>query len=176
MDKEQQKREAGGKNMTRKIAMFVAIAVAMGGLLSCAHPMTEAKAKTMTKFSKEYKTDANQAYYAVRWALKTNGYAIANEDLQNGVITSGWLDSPVDGFYTEPFGHRDYGVNGAYYQLTINIVPQDGGMTKVEVTSSVKSVISHLQSSGKVEKKILKKISDYLRTSDVKVTNLGMEE
>lgn len=161
--------------MNKNIALAVVMAVFVLSA-SCAKPMLDAKTHQMPNVSRDFKTDANQAYYAVRWALKTNGYAIANEDLQNGIITSGWLDSPVDAFYTTPFGHRDYGANGAYYQLVINIVPQDGGMTKVEITSRVKSIVSHLQSSGKVEKKILKKISDYLRTSDINVTNIGMEE
>lgn len=142
---------------------------------ACAHPMFEARKTVMPKVSKTFNTSANEAYNAVRWALKTGGYNVAGEDLKNGVVTSSWLASKVDSFYIAPFGHPDYGVNGSYYQLEIFIVPEDG-KTRIDVVPHVKSVVAHFKSSGIEEKKVLDKVADYLRTSDIRLTNLGLEE
>ncbi len=146
---------------------------------SCAHPMMEGKKYTVATVSRSFAGDANHAYEAVRWALKTTGYNIIKEDLDNGVITSGWLPSGVDSFYIAPFGeeHKDYGVNGSYYRLEIKLTPDAGGArTTVDVTSQVKSMAIHLKSSEVEERKILKKIADYLRGEDIKLTNIGVEE
>lgn len=146
---------------------------------SCAHPMAEGKDYTMTTISKTFASDANKAYEGVRWALKTGGYAITNENLTDGIITSGWLPSGVDSFYLDTFGeyHRNYGVNSSYYKLVVKILPDSGAnRTKIEITSHVKSMMAHLKSSGKVEHKVMKKIADYLRGSDITLTNIGIEE
>ena len=144
---------------------------------SCAHPMFEAKEKTTTTVSRAFDTDANEAYQAVRWALKTSGYSITGEDLQNGVVTSGWLPTTVDSHYVDPFGgHRDYGVNGAYFMLEVKIVPMDSGQTDVQISSRVKGMMAHLRSSKVQEGSVLNKVSDYLRKPDIRVTNLGVEE
>jgi len=144
-------------------------------LSSCAHPMLEAKEYTATTVSKTFKTDANGAYAAVRSVLKTNGYAITAEDLQNGIVTSGWRASTADSHYVAPFGHRDYGVNGAYFKLEIRLIP-DGSSTRVEIASKVKSIVAHLKSSEIEEKKILSKVGDYLRGPDIRLTNIGIDE
>lgn len=144
---------------------------------ACSHPIMDAKESTTAIVSKNFETDANQAYYAVRWALKTSGYSITNEDLQNGTVTSSWLTTKVDSHFIAPFDRPDYGVNGAYYRLEIKIAPETGtNLTRVEITSRVKSMIPRLRSSETEEKRILSKISDYLRRPDIRVTNLGIEE
>lgn len=146
-------------------------------LSACAHPAYEAKEQVTPPISKVFNTDANQAYYAVQWALKTCGYPTAKEDLDNGIIESTWLASKVDSFYLSVFDRPDYGVNGAYYMLEVRIVPQEEKtQTKVEVISHVKSMVAHLKSSGINEKKILKHVADYLRKKDFKVTNVGIIE
>lgn len=144
--------------------------------LSCAHPTFEAREKTTATVSMSFETNANDAYYAVRWALKTSGYSITEENLQDGIVTSGWRPSTADSHYLDPFGgHRDYGVNGAYFRLEAKLIPE-GSMTRVEISSRVKSMIAHLKSSEIEERKILDKISDYLRKPDIRVTNIGIEE
>lgn len=143
---------------------------------ACAHPAYEGREVTTKTFSRQFTTDANQAYYAVRWALKTDGYAITEEDLQNGLVKTGWLATKVDSHYLNVFGRRDYGVNGGYYMLDVVIKPPEGGQTEVSITSHVKSIMANLKSSGIEEKKILRKIADYLRSPNIKVTNIGVEE
>ena len=162
----------------KKIALLAVMLVAAISLSSCSHPMAEAKERALVKVARTYNTDANEAYYAVRWALKTSGYSITSENLQDGVVMSSWLASKVDSFYVDPWGgHPDFGADGAYYRLEVRIVPtDDSSKTRVEVISHVKSLIAHLHSSEIYEKKILSKVSDYLRNPDLKVTNLGAEE
>ncbi len=152
--------------------------IAVINFSACSKPMAEAKERSLVKVARTFNTDANEAYYAVRWALKTSGYSITNEDLQNGVVMSSWLPSKVDSFYVDPWGgHPDFGADGAYYRLEVKIVPtDDSGKTRVEVISHVKSLIAHLHSSQIYEKKILSKVSDYLRNPDLRVTNIGAEE
>ncbi|PIR16481.1 MAG: hypothetical protein COV46_08060 [Deltaproteobacteria bacterium CG11_big_fil_rev_8_21_14_0_20_49_13] len=144
---------------------------------SCADPSIHASEREVATVSRIFNATPNDAYYAVRWALKTDGYNINKEDLDNGMVVSGWLPSKVDSFYIDPFGpeHKDYGTNGAYYRLSIKITPEDG-KTKVEVTSLVKSIVPHLRSSEIQEKKVLRKMADYLRKADIDVTNVGIEE
>ncbi len=156
----------------RKIQVVILLLVISG----CAHPAYEGREVTTETFSRQFTTDANQAYYGVRWALKTDGYAITEEDLQNGMVKTGWLATKVDSHYMNVFGRRDYGVNGGYYMLDVQLTPLDGGQTEVSVTSHVRSMMSNLKSSGIEEKKILKRIADYLRSPNVKVTNIGIEE
>ncbi|MBI2341187.1 MAG: hypothetical protein HYU98_00425 [Deltaproteobacteria bacterium] len=145
--------------------------------VSCAHPLYEAREFPNKTVSKTFETDANQAYSAIRWALKTSGYAIINENLEEGIVTSGWLPTKADSHYLEPFGHPDYGVNGAYYRLEVKIIPEDvGSKTRVEIVSRVRSMMAQLKSSEIEEKKILNMVSDYLRKPDIHLTNIGLEE
>lgn len=144
--------------------------------LSCAHPAFEAVEKTTATVSRTFETNANEAYYAIRWALKTSGYSITSEDLENGVVTSGWLSSKADSHYVAPFGRKDFGVNGAYYRLEIKLVPDGSSTTKIEITSRVKSMLAQLKSSEIEERKILNMVADYLRKPDIRVTNIGVEE
>jgi len=155
----------------------IIVLVIMAGFVSaCAKPAIHAREQVMEKVSRSFSTDANQAYYAVRAALKASGYFISSEDLQDGVIKSSWVRSKADSFYVAPFGHVDYIADGAYYRLQVNIIPKDGvSKVDIEVASHVKSVSSHLHSSGIYEKKVLEKIADYLRPSDIDVTNVGIE-
>jgi hypothetical protein len=146
-------------------------------LFSCAHSMYEAREFANQTVSKTFETDANHAYLAIRWALKTSGYSIINENLEEGIVTSGWLPTKVDSHYLEPFGHPDYGVNGAYYGLEVKIIPEDvGSKTRVEIISHVRSMMAQLKSSEIEEKKILNMVSDYLRKPDIHLTNIGLEE
>ena len=157
-----------------QIVPLLVCAALLGG---CATASISAKEQIMEKVGKTYKADANQTYYAVRWALKECGYTITTEDLQNGTVKSGWVDSKADSFYLNPFGHPDYGANGAYYMLELNINPEEGtGMTRVDVTAHVKSMQRRLHSSKAVEKKVLKKVTEYLRKPDIELTNIGIEE
>ena len=126
-------------------------------------------------YKQTYAANPNDLYYALRWALRTYGYPIAEEDLQNGVIKTRYV--PVKGYshYLEIFDRHDYGVNGAYHQLEVRLVSQNG-KTEVQIGSRIQSVVSRLQSAGSEEQMILSKVADYLRNPNMQVTNLGAQD
>lgn len=161
-----------------KLALLSVVLISGAVLLSaCANPSVHAREQVMNKVSRTFNADANKTYYAVRSSLKDGGYPITLEDLKNGVIKTGWRASKADSFYLNPFGHTDYGANGAYYMFEINIVPDDSGSrVAVDVISHVKSMASPLLTSEIYEKKLLKKIAEYLRPADIDVTNIGIIE
>ena len=126
-------------------------------------------------FSRDYATDPNDAYYAVRWALKENDLSVADEDLPAGVIKTSWVPVTSDSHYLALFGRRDYGVTGSYFQLEIHLVER-GGRTQVKVGSRAKTLVNNLKSSGEVEYAVLNDIGNYLRKSAPEITNLGVND
>lgn len=132
---------------------------------------------TQPKFIKRnFSNSPNDLYYALRWALRTYGYPIAEEDLQNGVIRSHYVPVKAYSHYVRAFLDReDYGASGAYHQLEVRLVPQEGE-TLVQIGSRIQSVATPMVSRGTEENMILKKVADYLRSSDVQVTNIGLRQ
>lgn len=131
---------------------------------------------TMPRIIKqEFAASPNDIYYALRWALRSHGYPIAEEDLQNGVIKTRYVPVKSNSHYVDVFGRPDYGVNGAYHQLELRLVPHNG-KTEVQIGSRIQSVVANLKSTGGEEKMILGKITDYLRSPNAQVTNLGVQE
>lgn len=147
----------------------------MLSMVACAKGVVTATTHDGVPVEKSYFADTNKVYYAVRWAMEQNGYPVAREDLQNGHLESGWLATKSDSHYIPVFGRQDYGVNGSYYKFNIDIIP-DGSQTHVKVTSEMKTLIHNLASSGREEKALLAKTADFLRTGDVPLTNVGIEE
>lgn len=126
-------------------------------------------------YQQTYAATPNAIYYALRWALKTYGYPIAEEDLQNGIIKTRYVPVGATSHYIDVFTHKDFGVNGAYHQLEVRLVPK-GGQTEVQVGSRIQAAVSPIYSSGEEEKLILSKVADYLRSQNAQVTNLGIQE
>lgn len=154
------------------------IAVILLGVFvcGCSDKMVLAKtAKDLHFFSKTYNASPNECYYAIRWALKINGYPLAHENLPGGILTTTWQPVTSDSHYLEPFASRDYGVTGAYHQLEVRVVPRDN-KTKVDVGSRVKSVATGLKTSGVEEEKVLAQIGNYLRSSEPVLSNDGIAE
>lgn len=159
-----------------KKAILTAAVLACVGV-GCTKIYRVAKPTAPVLFKQKYSAGANEIYYALRWALKTYGYPIAEEDFQNGVIKTRYVSVRAHSHYIEVFGRKDYGVSGAYHQLEVRLQPQgSGGQTEVQIGSRVQAVVSNLKSNGSEEKMILAKISDYLRSPTVPVTNLGVQE
>jgi len=143
-------------------------------LSSCAKPMVVAKPKALKMQSRTFLHEPNDVYQALQWAMKTNGYPVDVDDKQSGYVTSRWVPTKSDSHYMSVFGRKDYGANGAYYRLEINIAPE-GGETRVEITSNIQAVVTDMHSSGREEKMILDKISDYFREAGTQVTNVGLQ-
>lgn len=152
--------------------MIAAAAVMLGG---CAKVFRTAEPATPQIFKKRYEATPNDLYYALRWALKTYGYPIAEEDLQNGILKSRYVPVKATSHYVAVFGRKDYGVTGAYHQLEVRLLPA-GAQTEVQIGSRIQGVVSKLQSSGREEKMIFAKVGDYLRDPNIQVTNQGVGE
>ena len=74
------------------------------------------------------------------------------------------------------FERRDYGLtDGAYYQLVVDIM-EEGSQMKVAVSTTIKSIAGKMKTSGKVEKRILKQLKNYLRAPQIQMTNVGVKK
>lgn len=159
--------------MKRAIILFALLAFA---LPACSKPMVSAKVlPNMDYFSRTYAADANDTYYAVRWALRDVGLPVATEDMQNGVLTTKWEAVTSDSHYIPMFDRRDYGVTNSYHQLEVHI-STDQGRSTVKVASRIKSLSPYLHSSGILEKKLLDSVANFLRNGEPELTNLGISE
>ena len=157
---------------------WVALLVVVLSVAACVKPALTAKEQTLTPYDRTFDADANQTYYAIRWALAAVGYPVGSEDLQNGLIGTTWIPTKVGSQYLDPFDRqeqtsRDWGNNSGYYKLAFHVQPE-GGKTRVTVTAYVRSVVANLKSSGEQEQLVLNKVGDYLRGADPEVTNVGI--
>jgi hypothetical protein len=159
--------------MKRIAVAFILCAALLGG---CSKPLAQAKVVDDLNFlSRDYAANANDAYYAVRWALKEVGIPVESEDLPSGVIKTKWVPVTSDSHYVETFGRPDYGVTNSYHQLEIHI-SFEGGRSVVKVASRAKTLASNFKSSGVIERKVLDATGDYLRGAEPTITNLGISE
>lgn len=158
----------------KKIAIIgVLFALVLAG---CSKPMASAKVVSDVEYySRSYAANTNDTYYAVRWALKAVNIPVANEDLNNGVITTKWIPVSSGSHYIELFGRPDYGATNSYHQIDVHI-SSDQGRSLVKVGSRIKTLAANFKSSGNIEKKVLDEVGNFLRTSEPDITNLGINE
>ncbi len=157
-----------------KHLVWIFFAIILFATASCSKPLAVAKVNPSVRYvTREYVATPNDVYYAVRWALDQHGYALDQEDLGNGIVTSTWGPVRSDSHYVELFGRPQYTANSAHYQLDVKIIP-DGANTKVRVGTRIKSLTSSLLSSGVEEDKVLISVGDYLRVEAPTITNLGV--
>lgn len=155
---------------------YAALLLACALLAGCSKPMAEARVASDIKyFSRTYAATANDTYYAVRWGLRQAGFPVAVEDLNAGTVVTRWMPVTSDSHAIMVFGHPDYGVTNSYHQLEVRI-SFEGGRSKVEVGSRVKTLVAGLASTGVSERKVLDAIGGYLRTNAPTITNLGVNE
>ncbi|MFA4874285.1 MAG: hypothetical protein WC690_02990, partial [bacterium] len=134
----------------KKALIFCAL-IALA-FVSCSKPMASAKvAKDVQYYSHTYAANANDTYYAVRWALKEVGMPVATEDLNAGIITTKWEPATSDSHYVDTFGRPDYGVTNSYHQLEVQI-STDQGRSLVKVGSRIKALAARVKSSGVMER------------------------
>ncbi|MFH0800119.1 MAG: hypothetical protein V2A66_08075 [Pseudomonadota bacterium] len=158
--------------MKGRIAILCVLLAAFG----CSKPLASARVRADgVEYSRSYAASANDVYYAAKWAFVKAGLSVANENLQDGILTTTWLPVSSDSHYVEIFGRPDYGVTNSYYQIEIKIVP-GGGRTEVRALSRVKTIVARLKSSGIKENEVLESIGDALRKGEPTVTNLGVDE
>lgn len=160
-------------------ALFVSVScfllLASCFLFSCAKTYRVATPTQPKYYKQAFAASPNDVYYALRWAFRTHGYPIAEEDLQNGVIKTRYAPVKANSHFLNTFDRKDFGINGAYHQLEARLAAKNG-KTEVQLGSRIQSVVANLQSSGAEEKMILQKVADYLRSPNVQITNLGVQE
>ena len=145
-------------------------------MAACSKPMAEGRVtKDIRYITKTFDTNKEEAFYAVRWALKINGYPIARENQNEGIVESTWLPTKSDSHALILFDRPEFPVNGGYYQLIVSVTPEEGKM-RIAVGSKLKAVMAGLKTTGIEERRVLKEIGDYLRVKEPDVTNIGLEE
>ncbi len=160
----------------RVMVLALALTLTIPMWCACSKPLATAKiAPDVEYISRSYAANANDTYYAVRWALNQVGLPVATEDLAGGIMTTKWVPVTSDSHYIELFGRRDYGVTNSYHQLDLRI-SYDNGRASVQVASRAKTLAANFKSSGIVERKVLDLIGSYLRNGEPEITNLGISE
>ncbi|MFH1874434.1 MAG: hypothetical protein ABH859_04520 [Pseudomonadota bacterium] len=155
------------------IVFFSAIAAFCA---QCAKPMINATIEPDIRYvSETVKTDKQEAYDAAKWSLVMNGYPLATKDEKQGLLETAWVPSKTDSHALVMFNRRDLGVNGAYYQMIVQVV-SNNGETRLDVGTRIKSVASGVKSTGIEERRILRDVKEYLRKKEPTVSNVGLEE
>lgn len=123
-----------------------------------------------------FDADQTTVMKGVERALEREGFEIFSIDESKGRIVTGWRPVEVDSHYVLLFQRRDYGVSdGAYYRLTTDLT-QEGSRIKVAFSTTVKTIVGPLESSGVIEKRLLTQLHDYLRSPQIEMTNVGVKK
>lgn len=155
--------------------MLICFCAALLSLSACTKTYTVAKPSEPKLYKKVYSAKPNDLYYALRWAFKTYGYPIAEEDLQNGVIKSRYVPVRANSHYIDVFKHKDFGVSGAYHQMEARLLPH-GDKTTLQIGSRIQGIVARIHSTGTEEAMLFEKVSDYLRSPTVQLTNQGIQD
>ncbi|MBI1909330.1 MAG: hypothetical protein HYS22_04090 [Deltaproteobacteria bacterium] len=144
-------------------------------LAGCTKPLIYGKDRPVDPVSQAFPASEQETYTAAKEVLKTLGYKIAYDNQEKRTLKTGWRSTSIDSHYVELFGRPDYGTVGAYYQLVVEIGEREG-KSEVTITAQPRSIVPNLKSSGRVEKKVLARMADLLRSDDIQVTNIGLQE
>lgn len=157
------------KNLSILFRCFVVII--LFSFAACSRPFLYGQKQQLPGVNTSVHGSQTQVLQAAKKVLEQSGYMVQTET-ENSLETS-WQSTTPDSHYVEYFGRQDHGTVGAYHRILINVTA-DGENSKVSVASVVKSIVSNLKSTGYEEKKIVKKLNDFTRPSDVQVTNIGI--
>lgn len=163
--------------MKRHLAFLKTLPVVFVALcaIRCTSVMVYATDHTTEAVTKKYTGDAMTVYEKSKKALENLGYDITSADDYQYQITTGWRPVKSDSHYLELFKRKDYAASdGSYYQLAVNCV-SEGSYTRVDVKTTVKSAAGKLSSSKSLEKSFLSRLDDALRSPQIQVTNVGVE-
>ena len=159
--------------MKKRIAsLFI---VSLLGFAACTKPMIYGKDRPVEPVTQSFSASGQDTYNAAKEVLKTMGYKISYDNLEKRTLKTGWRSTAVDSHYVELFGRPDYGTVGAYYQLIVEVGDKEG-KSEVTITAQPRSIVPNIKSSGRVEKKVLGHMADLLRSDDIQVTNVGLQE
>ena len=159
-----------------KILKIVLVLTAIvGTTVQCTKVMVYASDHPTEAVSKKYSGDSMVVYEKSKKTLETLGYTLTTTDDYQHQITTGWRPVKSDSHYLGLFKRRDYAASdGSYYQLNVTCVSESSG-TRVDVKTIVKSVSGKLSSSKSIEKNFLSHLDNAVRSPQIEVTNVGVE-
>ncbi len=144
--------------------------------VSCTKVLTYGATNNTKPLAHSYSSNLETAMHQTTKALESLGYEVLRKDEYRHRITTNWVPTKSDSHYLDLFKRRDYGASaGSYYQVVADI-KTDGTRIKVSVSTVIKSISGKLKSSKVVEKKVLTKIDDFMRSPQIVITNVGMSE
>lgn len=149
---------------------LITLLVFMG---ACSRPFLYGQKLETNPISKVYQSSPENTLAMAKKALESQGYVVQKEEGMS--LETSWEPTRADSHYIAFFDRQDRGTVGAYHKLILTVSPEGEG-SKVEIASRAKSIISKLKSTLVEERKVLKKIGDYTRSSDIQVTNVGLKE
>lgn len=157
--------------MKKAVALALLVFVS---LTACNKAVVRGKERPTLPLSRTFSAPVPNVYEAAKQALAAAGYEIRETDETRGLIRTAWIGTQAASHYTELFGQHDYGTVGAYYRLEVRVSEKDG-KSEIKVSAPVKSLVAHQKSTGREERKVLKKIADLLRRENFEMTNVGTE-
>lgn len=162
------------KKQLPKIIGLVALFV-MGTAQLCTKVVTYGATSNTDAIARSYAVDMTTAMNETQKAMQSLGYQVLSVDESRSRVTAGWKPTTSDSHYLPLFGRRDFSAaTGAYYQLTADFT-DDGGKVKVTVATTVQSIAGKLSSSRIEEEKCLNRLDDFLRTPQILMTNVGVQ-
>lgn len=143
---------------------------------ACTKVVVRANEVKTNAVTKNYKTDLASVYEQSKITLEKMGYTLLQNDEAMQTLETRWQPTTSDSHFLPLFGRRDYSANqGGYYKLHIESEEQ-GSQVEVRVSTVLKSISGKLETSEVLEKRFLAKLSDALRSAQIEVNNVGMEE
>ncbi|MBX7147622.1 hypothetical protein K1X76_00930 [bacterium] len=141
----------------------------------CTKVMVYGKDFNSVSTSAVFRNGRTEILEAVQKGLEALKYQVTVVDAEAGSVKSGWKPVEVDSHYFNLFERRDYGgADGAYYKMNVDLIEQ-GDSTKVVISTTVKSLIGRLESTGNVERRLKEYLEDALRSPNIEMTNVGVK-
>lgn len=126
--------------------------------------------------SRRYTASKTELFAQCIRALDQMGYNLDEIREEQGQIVTGWRATTSNSHYLKLFGHKDFSASaGTYYQLMVR-VEENGPHASVDVNTRVKSISGKLSSFQSVEKSFLAKLSDFMRSPQIEITNVGQKD
>lgn len=157
-------------NLQTRLVLFLLFCLTIG----CTKPLVSGRIRATPPISQEFASPRDETLEAAKQALTALGYSLEKESPSDGVLQTRWQSTRATSHYTDLFEQKDFGTVGSYYRIELNIREREG-KTIVAVAAPVKSIAPHQRSTYREERKILKKIRDFLRNDDFEMTNLGVD-
>lgn len=126
--------------------------------------------------SQRYVSSKSELFHQCLRVLDQMGYNLNEINEDQGMIVTGWRPTDSSSHYLLLFNHKDFSANaGAYYQLMLK-VEELGPHASVDVSTKVRSVSGKLSSHHDIEKKVLTKLSDFMRSPQIEISNVGQKD